>query len=161
MVLYVAGGVLALIVLRLVFTGTWGNSGFSETWKGIVQQNRIAATIILTVLFVAYIFGTQWLVEVAYDLFISESLTWIIIGTFLLGSFLIGLVVPLREAAAIPILGHVGSLMLSLLTPLQTIDSLTYDSGWFGLVMTILVPSCILWFAWYVGRVFSRPMGQA
>ena len=85
------------------------------------------------------------------------ALGWTIAALYLATTFVMALITPLRTAEAVPAAAYVAVTLLWPLTPWDSYESLTYDSGWAGAVLYTLIPSAFIWFAAYAVRKFGGP----
>ena len=131
--------------------------GIVRRWQGFTQRHPIAVAAALTILFTGCALGAHALESVVYDRAMPGAVVGAITALYLAGTFVVGLTTPLRMASVAPAVGYAAARLLWPLTPWESYDALTYDSGWAGAVINTLVPCGIIWCVAYAGRVLGEP----
>ncbi len=134
---------------------------YIEAWQGFAQRQPVGVTAALTLLFTVWVVGISALDSVVYDGNMPSPLFWTISALYLAATFVAGLLTPLRTARACPVIAFAAVTFLWPLTPWESYDDLTYDSGWAGAVLNVAVPSAVIWFVGYAGSKFGSPEGQS
>ena len=121
-------------------------------WQCISQRRPVAVMSVLCVLFTACVMGTHALNSIVYNNAGPGALMGAIIALYLAATFILGLTTPLRVGSVGPVLGLAAGTLLWPLTPWESYDDLTYDSGWAGAVVYTLIPCGIVWLVARFGR---------
>ena len=134
-----------------------------DTWQGYTRRHTVVVMLTLTLLFTLGALGVHALDSIVYDNN-NETMPGAVIGTitvlYLGATFVIGLVTPLRVGAVGPVLAVPALTLLWPLTPWDSYDNLTYESGWAGAVLYTLVPTAIVGLVAWVGRGLGGPLEQ-
>ena len=131
--------------------------GIVRRWRGLARRHPIAVAAALTILFTGCALGAHALESVVYDRVMPGAVVAAITAVYLTVTFVVGLTTPLRMASVAPVVSYAAARLLWPLTPWESYDALTYDSGWAGAVIHTLVPCSIIWFVAYAGRVLGGP----
>ncbi len=113
-------------------------------------------------MFAAYMVGISALADIVYDDEVLPAfLGWPVIALYLAAAFITGLLTPLKTATLAPVIAYVTVALLWPLTPWNSYDNLTYDSGWPGAVVyKAVIPSLLVWCVAYAGRKFGGPVEE-
>ena len=134
-----------------------------DTWQGYTRRHPVVVMLPLTLLFTLGALGVHALDSIVYDNN-NETMPGAVIGTIIVlylgATFVIGLVTPLRVGAVGPVLAVPALTLLWPLTPWDSYDNLTYESGWAGAVLYTLVPTAIIGLVAWVGRGLGGPLEQ-
>ena len=72
-----------------------------------------------------------------------------------------GFISPLRVASTGPVLAHDVITLLWILVPGgETYESMTYESGWVGIAVTIAVASAVIWLSAFAGNLIREATGR-
>ena len=129
-------------------------------WQNFTRRHPIVVMFALTAVFAIFVCWVYALESTAYynnNRSMPGALFGAIIALYLTVTFVVGLVTPLRAGDVGPVVAYAAVTLLWPLTPGESYDSLTYDSGWVGAVMAAVVPSVIIWFVAYAGRKMGKP----
>ena len=116
-----------------------------DAWQDLTERQPIAVTLVLLALFTACVMGAHALDGIVYNNAGPGALMGAIIALYLAATFILGLTTPLRVGSVGPVLGLAAGTLLWPLTPWESYDDLTYDSGWAGAVLYTLLPSAAIW----------------
>lgn len=134
-----------------------------DTWQRYTRQHPVVAILAVAVPFMAGMMGIHPVNGIGYY-YNNETMPGGVIGTttvlYLGAAFVIGLVTPLRVGALGPVLAYPAVALLGPLTPWDSYDNLTYDSGWVGAVLYPLVPTAIIGLAAWGGRGLGGPLEE-
>ena len=121
-------------------------------WQYITQRRPVAVISASCVLFTACVMGAHALDGIVYNNAGPGALMGAIIALYLAATFILGLTTPLRVGSVGPAFGFAAGTLLWPLTPWESYDDLTYDSGWTGAVAYTLIPCGIIWLVAKFGR---------
>ena len=110
--------------------------------------------------FAACVIGAYALEDIVYNEVIPGALAGAIPALYLAATFAVGLTTPLRAASLGPVVGFAAVTLLWPLTPWESYDDLTYDSGWAGAVIYTLLQSFIIWLVAQFGWNLAAPKKQ-
>ena len=99
----------------------------------------------MVLLFAAWVIGFYAVDDVVYDKAIPGAMAGTTIALYLAATFVWGLTTPLRVGSPGPAMGFCGGTFLWPLTPWGSYESLTYDSGWAGMVLYTLIQTGVIW----------------
>ena len=124
-------------------------------WQRFTQRHPLVVMTCLTLPFAACVLGGYALYDIVYDKAIPGALAGAIIALYLAATFIAGLTTPLRVASPGPVVGFAAASLLWPMTPWGSYDDLTYDSGWAGAALYMLLQSFIIWLVAYTGWSLS------
>ena len=112
-------------------------------------------------MFAASLVGVELLESIVYQV-MPSSMVYALVALFLLIVLIAGLLTPLMLETMTPAIAYAAVTLLWPLTPWESYDNLTYDSGWAGvLLLNIGAISFIIWLVAYVGYKLGKPSSDA
>ena len=130
------------------------------SWQGFAQRHPVPAFAALTILFTACALGEAALANIVYySRPAPGELVGATIALYLAATFVVGLVTPLKVGCLSPMVAYSAVVLLWPLTPWDSYNNLTYESGWTGaLLVQVATPSAVIWFVAYAGRKMGGPL---
>ncbi len=135
--------------------------GIISQWRTFAWEHP-AKALLLTIIPLAFLMLLGYTFHSAvYDSAMPGALAGTIIALYLALTLFLGLTTPLTVGNVAPVLVYAAATMLWPLTPVDDYDSITYDSGWIGgIIYLVVISSCLICLFAYTGYLIGSPKGK-
>lgn len=125
-------------------------------WRGFAQQNRAKAAALVSAPFIMLALLLNFYDSVVYGGGTPGIMVAVITILYLLLTAAAGFISPLRVAGIGPVLAHGVVTLLWIVVSKETYESITYESGWVGVAVSIAVASAVIWLFAFAGNLIGE-----
>ena len=150
-------GIILYIGVHQLASGGRGIMQRISEWRRFAGRNRAKAAALVSIPFIILALLLDFYDSVVYGGGTPGIMVAVITVLYLLLTAVAGFISPMRVASIGPVLAH-GVVTLSWIAVSgETYESMTYESGWVGIAVTIAVASAVIWLSAFAGNF----MGEA
>ena len=151
----VLGSALYLGPRQMIIRGGQTMPRINE-WREFARQNQVRAIALTSVPFITLALLLNFYTGIVYDGGPPGVMVAVIIILYLVLTAVLGFVSRLRVGSIGPVLAYVAIRILWIVLPVgESHESLTYESGWVGVAVSILVASAVIWLAAFAGNLIG------
>lgn len=125
-------------------------------WREFARQNQVRAIALTGVPFITLALLLNFYTDIVYGGGSPGVMVAVITILYLILTAAVGFVSTLRVGSVGPILAHDAITILWIVLPVgESHESLTYESGWVGVAVSVLVASAVIWLAAFAGNLIG------